>query len=60
MSSTSHEPGQMFAVGSTNVVYQFEDESSNQATCDFTVQVEYGIVVFYSPSKGCFANHNMH
>ena len=50
MSRASHEPGHTFAFGSTKVVYQFEDESSNQATCEFTVEVENGIVAvgFYN------------
>ncbi|XP_072046102.1 hyalin-like [Amphiura filiformis] len=39
-SSASHEPGQPFSIGSTDVVYIFEDEFGNQARCDFSVQVE--------------------
>ena len=41
-SQSTHEPGQSFHIGSTTVVYHFEDQSSNQAGCNFTVYVENG------------------
>ena len=40
--NSSHEAGQIFPVGSTDIVYHFEDESRNRAECNFTVFVEYG------------------
>ena len=39
---SSHEAGQFFPVGSTYVVYRFEDESRNRAECNFTVNVVHG------------------
>ena len=39
---SSHEAGQIFPVGSTDVVYHFEDESRNRAECNFTVNVIHG------------------
>ncbi|XP_072013682.1 uncharacterized protein [Amphiura filiformis] len=35
----SHEPGQIFFVGTTQVTYTFTDNSANQAQCSFTVTV---------------------
>ncbi len=34
--------GSNFPVGSTNVVYQFADDSHNLANCNFTVFIEQG------------------
>ncbi|XP_072046222.1 hyalin-like [Amphiura filiformis] len=36
---SSHNPGDVFPVGSTNVSYQFEDVSLNKAECSFTVLI---------------------
>ncbi|XP_072046397.1 hyalin-like [Amphiura filiformis] len=41
LTRATHEPGQMFPIGSTDVIYIFEDESGNRARCDFTVNVEF-------------------
>ena len=42
VSLSSHEPGDIFPAGLTNVTYHFEDDSGNMAECNFTVLVEYG------------------
>ena len=43
----SHKPGDQFAVGSTSMIsYHFEDESFNQAICNFSVTVTEGLSVF--------------
>ena len=42
VSLSSHEPGDIFPAGLTNITYHFEDESGNMAECNFTVLVEYG------------------
>ena len=41
-SHSTHEPGHNFPIGSISVTYYFEDESLNQATCNFSVSVEIG------------------
>ena len=33
----SHQPGQSFPVGTTEVTYTFTDQAGNQATCQFEV-----------------------
>ncbi|XP_072046393.1 hyalin-like [Amphiura filiformis] len=40
LTRSSHDPGQMFPIGSTDVVFVFEDESGNQGLCNFSVNVE--------------------
>ena len=40
--SATHEPGELFQIGSTDVIYTFEDESDNQNSCNFTVNVQLG------------------
>ena len=55
--NSSHEAGQIFPVGSTDVVYHFEDESRNRAECNFTVfavhrklfaSVEKTIIIYFT------------
>lgn len=36
----SHDPGDVFPVGTTTVTYQATDQSGNQSTCSFTVTVQ--------------------
>ncbi|XP_072042250.1 hyalin-like isoform X2 [Amphiura filiformis] len=36
----SHNPGDGFSVGTTEVVYKFADSAQNSATCSFTVTIE--------------------
>ncbi|XP_072045665.1 hyalin-like [Amphiura filiformis] len=38
--NSSHSPGQLFSIGSTQVLYTFTDRSQNQAICQFSVTVE--------------------
>ncbi|XP_072045668.1 hyalin-like isoform X2 [Amphiura filiformis] len=40
LTSATHEPGHMFPVGSTDVIYIFKDESGNQDRCNFTVNID--------------------
>ena len=35
--SSSHQPGDSFPVGTTQVTYTFTDQAGNQAQCSFTV-----------------------
>ncbi|KAJ8042437.1 Hyalin [Holothuria leucospilota] len=42
--SRSHAPGDFFTVGETTVVYIFEDFSGNNATCEFRVVVNPGLI----------------
>ncbi|XP_072014217.1 hyalin-like [Amphiura filiformis] len=35
----SHQPGDMFQLGTTNIVYTFTDQSSNEAMCSFAITV---------------------
>ncbi len=37
--TSTHNPGDFFPVGSTTVTYTFTDDFGNQATCDFVVTV---------------------
>ncbi len=37
----SHEPGQNFIVGATQVAYTFADSAGNQAQCLFTITGNY-------------------
>ena len=37
--SRSHQPGDEFSVGATEVVYTFMDPSGNEAVCRFTINV---------------------
>jgi len=37
---SSHQPGDRFPVGTTTVVYEFEDEFGNKSTCSFDITVE--------------------
>ncbi|XP_070554592.1 hyalin-like [Ptychodera flava] len=39
-SSATHTSGDNFAIGSTNVTYTFQDDSSNTAECTFTITVD--------------------
>ncbi len=41
----SHEPGQNFAVGTTQVTYTFTDSSQNQAQCTFTITGKYDFLM---------------
>ncbi|KAJ8032712.1 Hyalin [Holothuria leucospilota] len=40
--SNTHNPGDLFNVGMTTVMYVFVDSSQNRATCQFTITVETG------------------
>ena len=40
--SRSHSPGQLFAIGTTEVTYTFVDPSGNEASCTFSVIVNKG------------------
>ena len=35
----SHQPGDVFVVGSTEVTYVFTDQSGNEATCSFVINL---------------------
>jgi hypothetical protein len=37
--SASHNPGDLFPAGITNVTYEYTDDAGNTATCAFTVEV---------------------
>ena len=38
----THVPGDTFVIGSTSVVYLFEDMSHNNAVCSFVVRLDSG------------------
>ncbi len=42
----SHQSGDIFIVGTTQVRYIFSDVSGNQAVCTFTVTIGNWIIVF--------------
>ena len=43
----SHQPGDVFNEGMTEVVYTFSDQSGNEAVCTFTVTIGKEVSVWY-------------
>ena len=44
---STHQPGESFGVGETQVVYIFTDQAQNSATCLFTVTIgNYACICF--------------
>jgi gliding motility-associated-like protein len=44
--AASHRPGELFTIGSTEVIYTATDHSANQSECAFSVHVEYEEIDF--------------
>ena len=38
----THSPGDLFTIGSSNVIYMFDDFSHNTAVCSFVVSIKPG------------------
>ena len=38
--SANHDPGELFSIGETEVIYMFTDANAKQSACTFTVSVE--------------------
>ena len=38
---STHQPGESFPVGTTEVIYIFADQEGNDATCSFTIMGNY-------------------
>ncbi|XP_071961171.1 uncharacterized protein [Antedon mediterranea] len=53
--SSTHEPGDEFYIGTTEVMYNFTDGSQNVATCVFTVTITDD----QPPSLNCSSNFNI-
>ena len=41
----SHVPGDIFAIGITQVIYNFTDHAGNRATCTFTVEIGQNLLL---------------
>ena len=42
----SHRPGDVFSIGTTQVLYTFTDGAGNEAVCSFTVEICKCLVIF--------------
>lgn len=46
--TSSHQPGGVFDIGTTNVSYLFADNAGNTATCDIEIIVKQGLIIILS------------
>ena len=49
----SHQPGDSFPVGTTEVIYTFTDMTGNQVTCSFSVTIGKSVIVQLFKGSKC-------
>ena len=49
----THQPGDGFGVGTTDVVYTFTDQAGNVARCEFTITIGNFVFVITNIPIGC-------
>ena len=52
----SHQPGDSFSIGTTQVTYTFTDMAGNQAVCTFSVTIGKSVLEYFRRVDVCIRN----